>query len=130
MAKWIGVDLDGTLAQYQGGMGKAIGEPLPEMMALVKSLISQGIEVRIFTARATDPSQTPTIRGWLARNGLPSLAITNIKDFDCHLMIDDRAARAEWNKGYTCIGCRSEHSRRLAQLGYMPPKINSFVGVI
>lgn len=118
MAKWIGVDLDGTLAEYNGSMGKSIGQPVAPMLDLVRSLISQGIDVRIFTARASDPNQQPAIKGWLKRHGLEQCAITNIKDFDCHLILDDRAVRIEWNKGEKCGGCYSEAYRRMRQLGY------------
>ena len=53
---WIGVDLDGTLAryeQYEGPM--SIGEPIPEMVDRVKAWLAAGREVRIFTARVSDP---------------------------------------------------------------------------
>ena len=34
---WIGVDLDGTLAEYHGWQGiEHIGEPIPKMMARVR----------------------------------------------------------------------------------------------
>lgn len=118
MAKWIGVDLDGTLAEYHGSMGKRIGQPVASMLALVRSLIDQDIEVRIFTARASDPDQQPAIKGWLKRHNLEQCEVTNIKDFDCHLILDDRAVRVEWNKGEKCGGCHSEAYRRLRQIGY------------
>ena len=56
---WIGVDLDGTLAQYDGFKGcTVIGDPVQVMLARVKKWISEGIEVRIFTARVNpgDPN--------------------------------------------------------------------------
>jgi len=50
--EWIGVDLDGTLARYEGWKGADhIGAPVPAMLARVKEWRSNGIEVRIFTAR-------------------------------------------------------------------------------
>jgi hypothetical protein len=55
---WIGVDLDGTLAQYpateHGKWAYAwnhIGDPVPAMLARVKAWIAEGKEVRIVTAR-------------------------------------------------------------------------------
>lgn len=49
---WIGVDLDGTLAQYDGWKGCShIGEPIPAMLARVKEWLANGVDVRIFTAR-------------------------------------------------------------------------------
>lgn len=120
MAKWVGIDLDGTLAEYHGGMGKRIGQAIPAMLSLAQTLMTAGIEVRIFTARASDPNQLSAIKGWLKRHGLESCAVTNVKDFDCHLILDDRAARVEWNQGSQCGGCRTEVARRLAQLGHKP----------
>lgn len=49
---WIGVDLDGTMAHYEGWNGGRIGLPVPEMIDRVKRLIDKGYEVRVFTARA------------------------------------------------------------------------------
>lgn len=63
---WIGVDLDGTLAQWGTKDPNSsyihydvtvIGAPIPSMVALVQSMLAAGTEVRIFTARvgpATD----------------------------------------------------------------------------
>jgi hypothetical protein len=49
---WIGVDLDGTLAKYDGWKGpEHIGEPVPAMVARVKAWLKARREVRIFTAR-------------------------------------------------------------------------------
>lgn len=49
---WIGVDLDGTLAQYTTWKGPAdIGAPIPAMVERVKFWLEAGYEVRIFTAR-------------------------------------------------------------------------------
>lgn len=41
MAKWIGVDLDGTLAEYNGQLS-GIGDPINPMMNRVKRWLSQG----------------------------------------------------------------------------------------
>ena len=50
---WIGVDLDGTLADYSAGWQSAthIGAPVPAMLARVKRWLAEGRQVRIFTAR-------------------------------------------------------------------------------
>lgn len=130
MGKWIGIDLDGTLATYKGGQGRAIGKPIQESLDLALSIMRSGTEVRIFTARASDASQINEVRKWLISHGLGACKITNVKDFDCHLIIDDRAARMEWNAGNLCNGCESETHRRLAQLGYVRGKIKSLVGLI
>lgn len=52
MSKWIGVDLNGTLALYTTGDYRTIGDPIEPMVARVKQWIKDGHEVRIFTARA------------------------------------------------------------------------------
>lgn len=49
---WVGVDLDGTLAQYDGWVDAAyIGPPVPAMVNRVRDMLDAGQEVRIFTAR-------------------------------------------------------------------------------
>ena len=79
---WIGVDLDGTLAHYDGWYGPAhIGEPVPSMLQRVKSWLDEGVEVRIFTARASVPEYIPFVTKWLEKQGLPALEVTNSKDF-------------------------------------------------
>jgi len=97
---WIGVDLDGTLAHYDENSSlQKVGEPVPAMLALVKKMIHNGIRVKIFTARATDPDQFPIIRTWLAANGLPELEITNVKDYFMLRLYDDRCVQVEKNTG-------------------------------
>ena len=52
MRGWIGVDLDGTLAEYHGWQPDgSIGKPVALMLQWVKQWLEQGIEVRIVTAR-------------------------------------------------------------------------------
>ncbi len=49
---WIGVDFDGTLAQYGGWVNaEHCGEPIPAMVERVIAWRAKGMEVRIFTAR-------------------------------------------------------------------------------
>lgn len=97
---WIGVDLDGTLACYDGWYGPAhIGEPIPAMMKRVKNWLEEGVEVRIFTARASVPAYIPFVRQWLEKQGLPALEVTNIKDFTMICLWDDRCVQVETNSG-------------------------------
>jgi len=97
---WTGVDLDGTLAYYdRKSPFDQIGDPIPDMLTLVKELINNGIRVKIFTARAQDPEQKPIIREWLKANGLPELEITNIKDYNMQWLLDDRCIQVERNTG-------------------------------
>ena len=49
---WIGVDLDGTLAEYHGWHDDGrIGKPILPMVARVKKWLAEGKEVRIVTER-------------------------------------------------------------------------------
>ena len=97
---WTGIDLDGTLAYHDRSSSyKKVGDPIPAMMALVKKMINNGVRVKIFTARATDPEQLPIIRKWLKDNGLPELEITNVKDYSMLRLYDDRCIQVEHNTG-------------------------------
>lgn len=95
---WIGVDLDGTLAHYEGDV-RTIGQPIGPMLARVKQWLAQGKTVKILTARAADPHQVAAIRAWLRSVGLPDLAITDRKDFRMTELWDDRAVSVQTNTG-------------------------------
>ena len=102
---WIGVDLDGTLASDTGqqlwdaeGRPK-IGQPVPEMVARVKTWVAEGFTVKIFTARAYSALQVAAIRDWLARRGLPDLEVTNVKDLNMIALWDDRCVQVGRNSG-------------------------------
>ena len=105
MAKsgWIGVDLDGTLAEYGGWIGPGhIGEPVPEMLERVKNWLAEGTEVRIFTARAymdRDGSARRAIEDWCDLHIGQRLAVTNVKDYAMIELWDDRAVQVEMNTG-------------------------------
>ncbi len=102
---WIGVDLDGTLAYYDdSASSEKIGTPVPKMLALVKKMLNNGIRIKIFTARVTDPEQLPIIRKWLKTNNLPELEITNIKDYYMLRLYDDRCIQVEKNTGRLITG--------------------------
>jgi hypothetical protein len=104
---WIGVDLDGTLAVYDGWAGlHHIGDPVPAMVNRVKAWLADGWEVRIFTARVsglTFGQQADTVEfiwKWLDQCcGLPKLQVTNVKDFEMIELWDDRAVSVEPNTG-------------------------------
>lgn len=103
MSGWIGVDLDGTLAFYEGWNGPDhIGEPIPEMLNRVKGWLEAGVEVRIFTARASIPEQIPPIHVWCEKHIGVILQVTNVKDFGMVELWDDRAVRVIANKGCRC----------------------------
>jgi hypothetical protein len=94
------VDLDGTLAYYErwGEKGE-IGEPIPLMKKRVIEWINEGIEIRIFTARAFDINQVKSIKKWLMLNGFPPLEITNVKGIDVDYLFDNIAREVINNTG-------------------------------
>lgn len=98
---WVGVDLDGTLAQYGKWNGGLIGEPIPAMVARVKSMLDRHIDVRVFTARVSDgdPRTVEAIEHWCIRHIGVALKVTNVKDYAMVALYDDRAVAVEKNTG-------------------------------
>jgi hypothetical protein len=99
--QWIGVDLDGTLAEYNDWICvEHIGKPIPLMVERVKVWISEGKHVKIFTARVTHGHEAVRyIHAWLVSQGLPLLEVTNVKDFDMVELWDDRCVSVVTNTG-------------------------------
>ncbi|MDG4856420.1 hypothetical protein [Mesorhizobium sp. WSM4982] len=112
---WIGVDLDGTLAAYDGWKGLThIGKPVPAMVERIKLWLAEGWEVRIFTARVSDGQDAlevrlfrDTLKRWLLSVGLPPLEVTNVKDFHMVELWDDRAVTVEPNTGRCLVPTRN-----------------------
>lgn len=96
---WIGVDLDGTLAYYDKWRGGHIGAPIPGMLERVKRWLAEGKTVKIFTARAADPSNIPMLEAWLITYLGQVLTITNVKDKRMVELWDDVAVRVIKNRG-------------------------------
>jgi hypothetical protein len=102
---WIGVDLDGTLAHYDGWRGELhVGAAIQPMLDRVKRWLADGkYDVRIFTARVSDPEEavsvTARIHEWCEENGLPKLIVTNVKDYAMVELWDDRAVQVIANTG-------------------------------
>jgi hypothetical protein len=103
---WIGVDLDGTLAEYHDWEGPyTIGAPVPRMVEFVKQLLKEGYDVRIFTARiaGTDGSNIndvmEVIEAWCYSHLGTTLPITNVKDYGMRVLYDDRAVAVQRNTG-------------------------------
>ena len=96
-AGWIGVDLDGTLANDSGYKGpEHIGEPVPAMVAKVREFLNDGHNVKLFTARTT---HFPVIRRWMKTHLGEVLPITNIKDPGMIALFDDRVVGVRRNEG-------------------------------
>lgn len=98
---WVGVDLDGTLAHYDGWRGvEHVGEPIPAILEYVKALRLKGINVRIFTARVAEGEKAILpIETWCQDHLGEVLPITNVKDFGMILLIDDRCVPIVKNEG-------------------------------
>jgi len=104
---WIGVDLDGTLAHYEGWpKDGGVGEPIPLMLDRVKKWLEEGQTVKIFTARvgpqrsSTDGDiQRGIIEAWCEQHLGQKLDVTATKDFSMIALWDDRAIQVETNTG-------------------------------
>jgi hypothetical protein len=101
---WYGVDLDGTLAFYDGNWNGPdhIGDPIAPMADLVKKWIAEGITVKILTARVNVPNPERTkeaIQKWCQKHLGKRLEVTCSKDYDMICLYDDRAVQVEKNTG-------------------------------
>lgn len=117
MNGWIGVDLDGTLAEYDHWRGEDhVGVPIPLMVERVKRWLADGRDVRIFTARAStlhsgdggvpgeDRHYSTTkailaIERWCRMVFGQTLPITCEKDYLMTELWDDRAVQVVPNTG-------------------------------
>lgn len=114
---WIAVDLDGTLAYYDGWISvDHIGAPIIPMVERVKHWLSLGKNVKIFTARmhghgmpiiggGTSDVKTP-IEQWCLKHIGQVLEVTNVKDFGMIELWDDRAIQVESNTGIPVASCK------------------------
>lgn len=105
--KWVGVDLDGTLADnsaHTSGLG-AIGKPITKMCNRVKRMHKQGVMVKIFTARVSDVGEENKERlqahiwKWCDKALGFHPEITNSKDGMMGTLYDDRAKQVQTNTG-------------------------------
>ena len=102
---WIGVDLDGTLAQYGGWVEPDhIGEPVAALVDRVRVWLGQGFEVRIMTARAfrANEGEISAIQDWAEEHIGHRLPVTCQKDYGMIQLWDDRAVRVQENAGVAC----------------------------
>lgn len=109
---WIGVDLDATLARYEGWVDELhIGPPVPAMLERVRCWVAAGRSVKVFTARvapgALNLDGTPrdvgpvvsAIKAWCQHHIGIELEVTCTKDFGCIEIWDDRCVQVEPNTG-------------------------------
>lgn len=107
---WVGFDLDGTLAKYDGWKGiDQIGEPIDGMARRLRDLRARGVECRIFTARVSTAftdrdSATRYIQDWTEKHFGERLAVTCEKDFAMAALYDDRAVAVGYNTGLVLGG--------------------------
>ena len=132
--EWIGVDLDGTLAHYDGWKNTFhIGEPIPAMANRVKRWLAEGREVRIFTARVDGGSvcaglipefsesivsiyeQTDLIikmiQDWTEKHFGQRLRVTCRKDYGMVELWDDRCVQVSPNTGQTIAELLEEQKK-------------------
>lgn len=107
---WLGFDLDGTLAEYDGFKGAGIiGRPIPSMVKLIKGYIEGGVTCKIFTARVwSDGTAKRDKEAALARSAIQNWSLEHIgwildvtcqKDYGMWALFDDRAIQVEKNTG-------------------------------
>lgn len=116
---WIGVDMDGTLAVYDGWHGiEHIGGPIPKMVNRVKAWLANGYDVRIFTARVAPTSLNANsvnrntvvapIQAWCLHHLGKVLPVTHEKDFQMIALWDDRCVQVVENTGERADGVRDD----------------------
>lgn len=101
---WIGVDLDGTIAFYDGWRGvDHIGDPIPAMVEKVMTHLAAGNKVKIMTARCCERGETviKPIEEWCLKHLGVVLEITCIKNSSMIVLYDDRARQVIPNTGVT-----------------------------
>jgi hypothetical protein len=126
MNGWIGIDLDGCLAEYHGWpKDNSIGAPIPKMVERVRKWFGEGKNIKIFTARvcvregiskesgleatsAFAESQRQLIKEWCRTHLGFVLEVTNVKDFGMIRLYDDRCIQVEANTG-RLIGTEDEY---------------------
>ncbi len=119
--RWVGVDLDGTLAHYDGWKGmEHIGEPVPAMAERVKKLLAEGVTVKIFTARVCSGQSHhdymaayTAISDWCRKHLGCLLPITCEKDFSMVELYDDRCTQVIPNTG---MSVEEYYRERIAEL--------------
>ena len=106
MAGWIGVDFDGTIAEYYGWRHPNNGKPIEPMVRRVKVWLAQGREVRIMTARVSacaSPEEraeaAKEVQDWTEKHIGVRLPVTCEKDYGMVELWDDRAVQVEINTG-------------------------------
>lgn len=137
---WVGIDLDGTLADHVGVLGD-IGAPVPAMIIRVKDMLSLGIDVRIVTARAaasvighdgelhavgpsTVEERITQVIDWCVEHIGRVLPVTSMKDPLMRALWDDRSVEVHTDQGLTLRDDAVLVSSFIQQTGIgLPPDI-------
>jgi hypothetical protein len=113
---WIGVDLDGTLAEYNGWTGDpfSIGKPVPRMVERVRQWLREDKQVWIFTARVSPEAVefndqhaadiTEAISRWCEEHIGRALPVTYRKNPSMIELWDDRVVQVIPNTGVRADG--------------------------
>lgn len=137
---YVGVDLDGTLAHYDPDKWPEIGEPIPKMLEVVKTLLSKGVQVRIVTARvagALDKHGVPSydkqaafrVKEWLFKHVGQHLPVQFWKDFAMLELWDDCCIQVAKNEGTPIVNIAGSvaaygeklYAQQLKHNGYCSP---------
>lgn len=105
---WIGCDLDGTLAHYEGWNDGKIGAPILKMVHRVRAWLAEGHAVKIVTARVAPNQkdaamQTIIIQDWCREHIGMALPVTATKDYAMIQLYDDRCVQVIANTGKLVI---------------------------
>ena len=132
----IAVDLDGTLAYYDGWKGiEHIGPVIPEVANAMERAQKEGADVWIFTARVSDPNDSEQagkyVRDWLIKNNFQFEGITAVKHKFFSEFWDDRAIQVIKNEGIFVL---NEHTYNVClndgdDFGLKKVHENSFAGL-
>jgi len=103
--KYVGFDLDGTLAIHEEGADvDHVGAPIPEMVALAKRYLDDDVEVRIITARVAPEYsdrevQRAMIEAWCQEHLGEIVPVQAHKCGRMERLYDDRAVGVVRNEG-------------------------------
>lgn len=105
--EWVGFDLDGTLAKYDGWKGiDHIGEPVESVVLVAKLLHWLGKKIKILTARVAprggendSDKARAYVEEWCQKNLGFTPEVTYVKDASMVALFDDRAVAVEPNTG-------------------------------
>jgi len=124
----IAIDLDDTLMSTKNVLrGYRMGQPEPGAVAALSRLAQEGHTLTIFTARnVQDPRVRQAILDWCQYFHLPIHNVTNIKDPDFDVMIDNRGLHfTSWSQTLVAL-----HSGNYDAIPHTAQKTGELGGLI